>query len=50
MRDVILEKITPFAETFYPVQMRQLIVELDLGLEKSLKLWIARCGSVSKPA
>lgn len=41
MRDALLEKIKSFAETFYPVQMRQLIVEIDTELKKSLKLWIA---------
>lgn len=34
MSQALLEKIKSFAETFYPVQMRQLIVEIDLELQK----------------
>lgn len=34
MSHALLEKIKSFAEKFYPIQMRQLIVEIDLELQK----------------
>lgn len=34
MRVPLLEKIKSFAETFYPVQMKTLIQEIDMELQK----------------
>ena len=34
MSHALLEKIKSFAETFYPVQMKTLIQEIDLEMQK----------------